>query len=260
MRFCLTLLMVFAWTCGSVCPAQPLSISELESDHLAVEGLLSDPPEECDAFSQEPELSRFKKQALQSLSITGGFASDVSGNGLSASYVDLSIGTGVPLGSLDNILGVKPRVRVDWIDADPSLDVPRELYDFELLFFYRRPIRERLSAMAVVSPSIRSDLTTSDDAFRVFALGLLNWECIPERLTLSGGVSGAREPQAASSIAPASRITDRIIPPYPAPHGRGLPANGPDRARFRHRTHAPQPRHRPTRRHRRFRGSAHRSP
>jgi hypothetical protein len=42
--------------------------------------------------------------------------------------------------------------------------------------------------MAIFSPSLRNDLTTSDRAFRVFALGLLNWEYIPEKLTLSGGV------------------------------------------------------------------------
>ncbi len=65
--------------------------------------------------------------------------------------------------------------------------IPRELYQFELQMFYRRTIHDGLSAMAIFSPSIRSDLTTDDAAFRVFALGLLNWEYIPDRLTLSGG-------------------------------------------------------------------------
>jgi len=41
--------------------------------------------------------------------------------------------------------------------------------------------------LAICSPAIRSDLSTSDRAFRVFALGLLNWERIPDRLTLSAG-------------------------------------------------------------------------
>ena len=139
-----------------------------------------------DAF-QEVELSRFKRQALQSVAISAGHLQDVGNDQLNSTFLDVAIGSGIPLGSFDNILGVTPRVRVDWLDAAATLDVPEELYQFELQFFYRRPISGRLSAMLIMSPSIRSDLTTSDNAFRVFALGLLNWKCIPDRLTISGG-------------------------------------------------------------------------
>lgn len=141
----------------------------------------------CEMDDPEAELSRFKKQALQSIGVSAGGVVDSDGDGLSTSFLDVSIGSGIPLGSFDNILGVTPRIRVDWIDAEPTIDIPSELYQFELQFFYRRPISDRLSAMAIVSPSIRSDLTTSDNAFRVFALALLNWQCVPERLTVSGG-------------------------------------------------------------------------
>ncbi len=141
----------------------------------------------CDLDDAEAELTRFKKKALQSVSISAGWMADSSGEGLSGSYLDASIGSGIPLGNFDNIVAVKPRFRVDWVNAEPTIEIPSELYQFELQFFYRRPIRDRLSAMAIFSPSVRSDLTTSDNAFRVFALGLLNWECVPERLTLSGG-------------------------------------------------------------------------
>lgn len=54
-------------------------------------------------------------------------------------------------------------------------------------FFYRRKIRERLSCFAIVSPSIRSDLSTDEDALRLFALALLRWECLPHRRTVSAG-------------------------------------------------------------------------
>ncbi|MGB7347006.1 MAG: DUF6268 family outer membrane beta-barrel protein, partial [Pirellulaceae bacterium] len=145
---------------------------------------------ECDSgysFDPEAELTRFKKQAIQSVALSAGLLADTDDDGLSSSFLEASIGTGIPLGSFDNILGVTPGFRVDWIDAEPTIDIPRELYQFEVQFFYRRPISERLSAMAIVSPSIRSDLTTSENAFRIFALGLLNWQCVPERLTLSFG-------------------------------------------------------------------------
>ena len=135
----------------------------------------------------ETSLRRFKKQALQSLSLSSGYLADISGGDLNRYFLDASIGSGVPLGSFENTLGVTPRVRIDWVDAIDGIDVPNELYLFETQFFYRKPINERLSAMAIFSPSIRSDLTTSDRAFRVFALALLNWKYIPDRLTLSAG-------------------------------------------------------------------------
>jgi hypothetical protein len=141
----------------------------------------------CDSQEMEAELARFKRQPLQSVAISSGWMEDLGSGLLSGGFTEVSIGSGIPLGSFDNFIGVTPRFRIDWIQADPTIDIPEELYDFGVQFFYRRPINERASWLAIVSPSIRSDLTTSDHAFRVFALLLYNWEWIPETLTLSGG-------------------------------------------------------------------------
>ena len=135
----------------------------------------------------EAELSRFKKQALQSVSITAGGLFG-SGEDIDVAFLELGVGSGIPLGSFDNVVGVTPRFRTDWMDAADSIDVPARLYEFELQFAYRRVLNERLSLIGVFSPSARSDLSTSDDAFRVFGLGLVNWEWIPDRLTVSAGV------------------------------------------------------------------------
>lgn len=135
----------------------------------------------------EPELVRFKQQAIQSFAVHTGLLADPGTDLLSSRYLETSLGSGIPLGSFENIIGVKPRFRIDWIDAEASLEIPEELYQFEVQLFYRRPIHDRLSIMTIFSPSIRSDLSTSDDAFRVFALALLNWECVPDQLTLSAG-------------------------------------------------------------------------
>ena len=124
-------------------------------------------PNDYDLLPREVELSRFKKQALQSVSVAGGGVFEFDQRDLNSSFLDLAIGTGIPMGSFDNILGVTPRFRVDWIDASPTIEIPAQLYEFELQFFYRCPIRDRLSALAIVSPSIRSDLSTSDKAFRL---------------------------------------------------------------------------------------------
>lgn len=175
MRFIASLLLLFV---RGICAAQGPS-----------EDLIELPPgiQASDSQNSEVKLTRYKKQALQSVSISSGWLGDVSGDSLSGSFLDASIGGGIPLGSLDNIIGVTPRMRIDWIQVRAEIDIPSELYLFETQFFYRRPINQRLSAMAIFSPSVRSDLSTSEDAFRVFALGLLNWEYMPDRLTVSGG-------------------------------------------------------------------------
>jgi hypothetical protein len=141
----------------------------------------------ADVAVNELAVSRFKKQAIQNITVSGGWLGATGKNDLSSSFFETTIGFGVPLGSFDNIVGVTPSFRVDFVHAAPSIDIPNELFETGINFFYRKPINDRLSVMAIVRPSVRSDFTTSDQAFRVFGLGLLNWDCKPDVLSLSFG-------------------------------------------------------------------------
>ena len=132
-------------------------------------------------------LADSKKQAVQKITLSGGWLGATEKNDLSSSFFETSIGLGVPLGSFDEILGVTPSFRADFIDAAPSIDIPAELFETGVTFFYRKPINDRLSAMAIVRPSVRSDFTTSDEAIRIFGLGLLIWDYKPDVLSLSFG-------------------------------------------------------------------------
>lgn len=183
MRPCLLAWMLLA-SFETLCAQEPV-----EALQALVEPLDRSSAEESRTRNSEGEieLRRFKRQAVQSVAVAGGSMLDVNGDGFNSSHLEFSIGSGIPLGDFTNILAVTPGARLDWIDAPPSLDIPDALYEFELQFFHRRRLRDNLSAMAIVSPSIRSDLTTSERALRVFTLGLLNWECVPDRLTLSAG-------------------------------------------------------------------------
>ena len=163
-------------------------------------------------FNEPAELPirRFKKQAIQKVTFAGGSLIAAEGNDLSSSYLETSIGIGVPLGLIrrklsgadersfaaesakaedgdPEILGITPAFRVDFIDAAQGIDVPAELYETGVSFFYRRTINDRLSAMGIVRPSVRSDFTTGDNAFRLFGLGLLTWDYVREELSLSFG-------------------------------------------------------------------------
>lgn len=137
--------------------------------------------------NEEP-VNRFRKQALQTVTVSGGYLASPSAD-LNQSFVEASVKLGVPLGNFDNILGVTPSFRTDFLDPDSGLgtDVPRELFETGVTFFYRRPLTEQLSVMGIFRPSIRSDFTTSQNAFRLFGLGLVNWECAPDKLTISAG-------------------------------------------------------------------------
>lgn len=139
--------------------------------------------------SADPEapIRRFKRQAVQSVSVSGGWLGATDSDSLSTRFLETSVQLGVPLGSFDHILGVTPSLRVDRVDAGAVPDVPAELYDAGVSLFFRRPIHERLRSMAIVRPAIRSDFTTGDQAFRIFGLGLLTWDCVPDRLAVSGG-------------------------------------------------------------------------
>ncbi len=150
-----------------------------------------------------------QKQAIQKVAVSGGWLVATNSNDLSSSHLEASIGIGIPLGLIGQkllaaekpfdagpltiqneepeILGITPAIRVDFIDAAQRMDVPSELYETGVTFFYRKPISDRFSAMAILRPSVRSDFTTSDDAFRLFGLGLMTWDCVPEKLSLSFG-------------------------------------------------------------------------
>lgn len=159
----------------------PVSVAA-QSGNAAVDMRVLD----ADRTSLEEPVPRFKKQAIQSVSVSGGWLRSIDDD-LSSTFLSTSIALGVPLGSFDNILGVTPSFRVDSFDADRALDVPGELYETGVQFFFRKRINDRWSAMSIVRPAIRSDFTTDDNALRIFGLGLVTVECIPDRLSTSLG-------------------------------------------------------------------------
>ena len=186
------------------------TVVEKHSDELAGNDHYGQDPEQI--FNQPVELPvvRYKKQAIQKVAVAGGWLVATQSNDLSSSYLETSISVGIPFGlikrklsgeneqafkseransadSAPEILSITPGFRVDFIDAAPGIDVPVELYETGVSFFYLKPINDRFSAMAIVRPSVRSDFTTSDNAFRLFGLGLMTWNCVPDKLSLSFG-------------------------------------------------------------------------
>lgn len=156
-----------------------------------VVGLASPKPDvSISVFARRDEvpIRTFKKQAVQSVSVTGGWLKAIGVNDLSSSFFETSIGVGIPLGNFDNILGVTPSFRMDFMDAAAGIDIPSTLYETGVSFFWRRPLNDRWSLMLLGGPSIRSDMTTGDNALRLFGMALLTWDARPDNLAISMGV------------------------------------------------------------------------
>jgi Domain of unknown function (DUF6268) len=135
----------------------------------------------------EKPLPRFKKQAVQKVSFSGGWLGSVNRKDLSSTFASAGITLGMPLGSMDNILAVTPSFRTDWINTHRSIEVPNELFDVSLDLFHTRKLNDRWKMLAMVRPSHRGDFKTTDNAVKVFGLGLFIWDYIPDRLAINLG-------------------------------------------------------------------------
>ena len=140
-----------------------------------------------DIFDSNAPVFRFKKRALQRVDFSGGWLRS-TGNDINSGFLKTSLTAGIPIGGdLDNLVGVMPSFRVDFLDADPRFDVPDELFDTGIALLWRKKINDRLAFLGQVRPGIRSDFSTGDEAFRIFGLALWTWQWIPDELTLSFG-------------------------------------------------------------------------
>ncbi|WP_146454724.1 TonB-dependent receptor [Rubripirellula tenax] len=154
----------------------------------------------------EVPVEKFRRGFYQGAEVLGGYLADVGGNsaGMNQTFEEARVSFGIPVDvltggpvSMDNIIGLRPYFRVDHFDgpdfSDPSLglpsdiDVPGSVYDTGVTLLNQKKWSEVFSTTLIVSPSIRSDFQTSDNAFRLFGLALLNWKPCPE-WTVSAGV------------------------------------------------------------------------
>lgn len=128
-----------------------------------------------------------RKGCWQGGTLISSYLHDDSSTGLAIGSLDASTTFGVPLGSFQNILLLTPFFRADFLSSSAVFDLPSEVYETGVRGFWRKTLSDRLSTMAIVTPGVRTDFRNSDGAVRLFGLGLLTWQAVPERLSLSGG-------------------------------------------------------------------------
>ncbi|TWT82433.1 hypothetical protein CA13_38960 [Planctomycetes bacterium CA13] len=140
------------------------------------------------AYGEIP-IERYRKSFYQGAEVLGGYLGGLGdkAGGIDTTFEEARVAFGVPLGSMDNILALRPYFRADHLRGPTVIDAPESLYNTGVSLFNQKKWSERFSSTLMLTPSIRSDFTTSKNAFRLFGLGLVNWQKRPD-LSLSLGV------------------------------------------------------------------------
>jgi hypothetical protein len=146
----------------------------------------------CDSVGTsccETPIEQYRDSFFQGAEILGGYLGDLGDaeGGMDQSYQEVRASFGIPLGDMDNILGFRPYFRVDNLSGPTSLDLPETLYDTGLTMLHEKTWTGPISSTLILSPGVRSDFKTGDNAFRIFGLAVINWEATCD-LTLSLGV------------------------------------------------------------------------
>ncbi len=145
----------------------------------------------CDctiAVDCETPIQSYRKSFYQGSEVLAGHLFDTGDKlgGMDQTFEEVRASFGVPLGSMDNLLGFRPYFRADHLRGPVGIDAPGTLYDTGVAIFNQKTWTDRWTSTIVVTPSVRSDMTTSEKAFRLFGLALANWKCRDD-LTLSFG-------------------------------------------------------------------------
>jgi len=167
----------------------PEEFSSLEAEHKSVTSFAGfESGCTTDTNCCETPLVRFRATCFQGAQAAYGIISAGDSNGLGIQTVDLFGTFAIPIGSMDHVISFTPFFRLDQLNANASLDVPDSLYEAGVKSFWKKVVNERLTTMVLFTPSVRSDFQSSQDAFKLFGMALLQWHIFPDKLSMTGGV------------------------------------------------------------------------
>ena len=136
----------------------------------------------CDA-----PLIRYRETCFQGAQTAYGIIPASDSNGLGIKTFDLLGTFAVPFGSMDHVISFTPFFRMDQLNANPLLDIPDSLYETGVRTFWKKVQSERFTTMVMLTPSVRSDFQTGEQAFKLFGMALLQWQIVPKKLSMTGG-------------------------------------------------------------------------
>jgi len=110
-----------------------------------------------------------------------------TGDGLSISQLGLSASIAIPLDPPRRMLMVAPSFSLATVDVGNSIDVPKELYSLGVNAMWMEQLNDRWGLQVALSPSVRGDVDSLDQAVRFSGMAMLTWECRPDVLQFSFG-------------------------------------------------------------------------
>ncbi len=136
----------------------------------------------CDA-----PLIRYRTTCFQGAQAAYGIIPAGDTNALGIKTFDLLGTFAIPFGSMDHVISFTPFFRMDQLNANPLLDVPDALYETGVKAFWKKVQSERFTTMVLLTPTVRSDFQSSEQAFKLFGMALLQWQIVPQKLSMTGG-------------------------------------------------------------------------
>jgi hypothetical protein len=132
-------------------------------------------------------LIRYRTTSFQGAQAAYGIIPASDSNGLGIKTLDLFGTFAIPIGNLDHVISFTPFFRMDQLNAHASLGVPDTLYEAGVKSFWKKAINDHLTTMVLFTPSVRSDFESTQEAFKLFGMALLQWHISRDRLSMTGG-------------------------------------------------------------------------
>ena len=150
------------------------------------------PTDACDEFplaTCETPIERYRKSFYQGTELLGGYLLDTGdrAGGLNQSFEEVRASFGLPLGSMDNLLGFQPYFRADNLNGPTTIDLPATLYNTGVNILNQKKWTDAFSS--TWSSLLRCEAISrrATKAIRIFALAVVNWQARSD-LSLSLGV------------------------------------------------------------------------
>ena len=143
--------------------------------------------DELSILLQEEPLSRFKKQALQRLAVSSGYFTDRE-NTSEHRWFATEIGTGIPLGSFENILATEISFRNDVLSLPTEGFKRSDLYNLGCSLFFKKSLSDKRNLLINLRPSYQGDFDATANTFGMFGMALITKQLEAHDITLSYGV------------------------------------------------------------------------
>ncbi|TWU06226.1 hypothetical protein [Stieleria varia] len=112
-----------------------------------------------------------------------------TGDGLGVSQWSANLRGGLPIKLPTDFLLLSPSYSETKFDLDGPERLPSKLFRVSLAVMWLHRVGEENSWLFGITPSLTGDRETLGETVRLFAMGMYNWQVVPDKLRMSLGVA-----------------------------------------------------------------------